>query len=86
MVENTISIIKENECTGCGACFNKCPVQAIRMQENREGFLFPQIDESACVHCGQCLNICPVHKIDYYNWENPECYAACASDEIRMES
>lgn len=78
MVENTISIIKENECTGCGACFNKCPVQAIRMQENKEGFLFPQIDESACVHCGQCLNICPVHKIDYYNWENPECYAACA--------
>ena len=86
MVENTISIIKGNECTGCGACFNKCPVQAIRMQENKEGFLFPQIDESACVHCGQCLNICPVHKIDYYNWENPECYAVCASDEIRMES
>lgn len=86
MIENTVLMIKENECTGCGACFNKCPVQAIQMSENSEGFLFPQIDESACIHCGQCLATCPVHKIEYQNFNEPECYAACANDDIRMDS
>ena len=86
MIKNTILMIKENECTGCGACFNKCPVQAIQMSENSEGFLFPQIDESACIHCGQCLAVCPAHKIEYQNFNEPECYAACANDDIRMDS
>lgn len=86
MIKNTILMIKENECTGCGACFNKCPVQAIQMSENSEGFLFPQINESACIHCGQCLAVCPAHKIEYQNFNEPECYAACANDDIRMDS
>lgn len=79
-------MIKENECTGCGACFNKCPVPAIQMVENSEGFLFPHINESTCIHCGQCLAVCPVHKVEYQNLNEPECYAACANDDIRMDS
>ena len=86
MKENTILQVKENECTGCGACFNKCPVQAIQMLENSEGFLFPHINESMCVHCGQCLAVCPVHKVEYQNLNEPECYAAYANDDIRMDS
>lgn len=86
MIENTVLMIKENECTGCGACFNKCPVPAIQMVENSEGFLFPHINESTCIHCGQCLAVCPVHKVEYQNLNEPECYAACANDDIRMDS
>lgn len=86
MIANTILQVKENECTGCGACFNKCPVQAIQMVENSEGFLFPHINESTCIHCGQCLAVCPVHKVEYQNLNEPECYAACANDDIRMDS
>ena len=26
-------------CTGCGACYSKCPAKAITMVENKEGFL-----------------------------------------------
>ena len=86
MIENTVLMIKENECTGCGACFNKCPVPAIQMVENSEGFLFPHINESTCIHCGQCLAVWPVHKVEYQNLNEPECYAACANDDIRMDS
>lgn len=86
MLENTILEIRENECTGCGACFNKCPANAIRMEENQEGFLFPRIDENTCIHCGLCLAACPLKKIDYNNSDNPECYAAYAPDNIRQDS
>ena len=30
------------ECTGCGACVSICPKQAITMQPDAEGFLYPE--------------------------------------------
>ena len=30
-------------CCGCGACADACPVQAIRMVPDREGFLYPEV-------------------------------------------
>lgn len=47
-------------CCGCTACANICPVNAIRMTADREGFLYPQIDEHKCISCSQCENVCPV--------------------------
>ncbi len=47
-------------CTGCTACAAACPLQCIRMEADREGFLYPVIDEAACVHCGLCEEACPV--------------------------
>ena len=41
---------KEN-CTGCGACFNVCPKEAVKMVQNDYGFYVPKIDKSKCVHC-----------------------------------
>ncbi len=56
---NTIDKLERKNCTGCGACFNKCPVKAISMKYNREGFLEPVIDKNKCVNCGLCKNVCP---------------------------
>ena len=47
-------------CTGCTACMNICPKNAISMQPDQEGFLYPKVDEKACVHCGKCTAVCPV--------------------------
>lgn len=47
------------DCSGCGACVNTCPVAAIEMQSNPEGFLMPTIDRNACVGCGKCNKVCP---------------------------
>ena len=47
-------------CTGCGACANICPHDAIVMKENEKGFLKPVIDVAKCKHCGLCEKICPV--------------------------
>ena len=46
-------------CTGCTACKNICPKQAISMVTDSEGFLYPIIDESKCVDCGLCNVVCP---------------------------
>lgn len=81
-----IEKVKRDMCTGCGACKNICPVDAISMQMNKEGFIYPVIDYSKCVNCGKCVNTCPVHEPKYKNKKNPECLAVWAKDEIRMKS
>lgn len=81
---NTIECVSKNACTGCGACYNKCPASAIKMEYDSEGFIFPVVS-SSCIDCGQCKAVCPVLKpIEPY--ETPESYAVWASDEIRLKS
>lgn len=53
---------QEQECCGCEACFNACPVNAIEMKENKNGELFPEINSDKCIHCEKCLKVCPLKK------------------------
>lgn len=48
------------DCSGCGACYNACRHDAIKMLADDEGFLYPAIDDDACVECGLCVKSCPV--------------------------
>lgn len=45
--------IKYENCKMCGACFNICPVNAIKKKEDRY-----VIDEEECIGCAQCINVC----------------------------
>lgn len=49
----------EKKCYGCRNCENICPVKAITMIENKEGFLMPHVDENKCIKCGLCEKKCP---------------------------
>lgn len=49
-------------CSGCTACKSSCPVKAINMVEDIQGFLYPQIDENKCIHCDLCKKVCPFIK------------------------
>lgn len=46
-------------CTGCGACASGCPKDAITMERDKEGFLYPVIHSDLCVRCGHCTAVCP---------------------------
>jgi len=50
----------ESTCCGCRACEQKCPKNAISMINNREGFLYPELNESLCIQCGMCERVCPI--------------------------
>lgn len=47
------------KCYGCSACADNCPLKAIDMKINEEGFLYPSIDNQKCINCSKCLEVCP---------------------------
>lgn len=49
----------KEECCGCSACHAICPLKAISMVEDEEGFEYPQIDEECCIRCNKCMQVCP---------------------------
>ena len=83
---NSIQKISHADCTGCGACYNVCPKNAIEMKLDDGGFWVPYLNEESCVDCGKCVKVCVVENKAYINNSNPDCYALKASDEIRKES
>lgn len=44
----------EQECSGCGACAEICPVDAVRMEDG-----IPLVDRDWCIGCGVCATVCP---------------------------
>lgn len=77
-----IDCLKKNECTGCYCCKNICPVNAITLVEDEEGFLYPKIDSKKCINCGLCYKSCPsINKINY-NKINDSYIAVSKKDSI----
>ncbi len=70
-----------DNCTGCGACKNVCPVNAIKMIPNNEGFLYPVVDENACINCTKCNKVCPIQK-ENIPTDDRKFYAVYSKNEI----
>lgn len=52
-VAPTYPLFKAEKCTGCMTCAEKCPVQAIDMEEPAK------LDTSLCARCVRCVAVCP---------------------------
>lgn len=80
-------ICKKEKCTGCFACYNICPKNAIKMEEDIYGYIYPQIDRQKCIECGACQKICPQCNEEIRFKEPLEAFAAYSNDEeIREKS
>lgn len=47
-----------DECIGCGACVDTCPVSALEIVDDK-----CKCDENACAECGACVDVCPVNAL-----------------------
>lgn len=81
-----IKVVQKKDCCGCASCYNSCPVNAIVMKLDSEGFQYPSVNEETCTSCGLCQLSCPTLDPQYHNNPQPDCYAVLASDELREKS
>ncbi len=82
----TANLDIEHRCTGCGACVQCCPKNALEMCCDEYGFLKPYINHKKCNNCGQCVRHCIILNPKYENNSSPSCFAVKARDEIRLIS
>lgn len=74
-----------DQCTGCGACVQRCPVQCISWVEGEFGFCYPQVDRTCCCECGLCVQVCPITK-PAPDIQNQGAFAAVHRDSKVLEA
>ena len=83
-----IQITDKSQCCGCTACSSICTHDAITMQPDALGFLYPVVDKNKCVDCGLCEKVCAFN--DHYdtslNLSQPDAYAARHKDMKEVET
>ena len=73
-------ICKQEKCTGCFACMNICPRDAVVCEINQYGKTVPAIRQDKCIECGMCVKVCPENHPPVKN-DPIDCYAAWSRDE-----
>lgn len=77
-------ICEKEKCTGCFACYNICPKEAIKMEEDSHGFIYPKIEKEKCVGCELCKKVCPYN--NPVELQSPKhCYAAALIDSKKLD-
>ena len=83
-----IQITDKSNCCGCTACESICPKDAISMQPDDLGFLYPVVDENRCIDCHLCEKVCAFHE-NYdksLNLEAPIAFGARHRDIREIET
>ena len=81
----TIDLADHQSCTGCGVCAYKCPKDAISLERDRAGFIYPRVDSTKCVQCGICNKYCHVNNLTK-NSRLSACFGWHSNPRIREES
>jgi ferredoxin len=64
-----IAKIDEKKCIGCGACVEKCPIEAISLVNGKA-----RDNENKCIGCGVCVHHCPENARTLVHTELREVY------------
>lgn len=66
-LEDGKAVIDKDKCTGCGACVNVCPEQAVTLERELGPVIKTKeliVDQEACVQCQVCEENCPMDAIN----------------------
>lgn len=61
--------VNDEDCIGCGICVEKCPMEAIKLEDN-----IANIDENRCIGCGVCVHHCPEEAMNLERSGNREVF------------
>ncbi len=77
-----IDIQNPADCCGCTACESICAHNAIKMEPDALGFLYPKVNNDLCVDCGLCQKVCKFQGeyIPDNSFEEPKVYGARHAD------
>ena len=59
------AIIRQDDCSGCGACLAHCRFEAVKMNGKPSGGAAFIIDPVSCEGCGVCVRFCPEQAINF---------------------
>lgn len=77
----------KKDCCGCTACASICSHNAITMQPDEMGFLYPSVDINKCVDCGLCDRVCQFNSNynRYENYNKPFAFSVRLKDENQLQ-
>ena len=58
-------LASKNECTGCLACVDVCPTDALKKYMAEDGHIYVALDYDKCVKCKKCEQICKSSREKY---------------------
>jgi electron transport complex protein RnfB len=58
VASNYYAQVDAHVCTECGACIDRCPMNAIEMQDSSA-----KVNRDRCIGCGVCIPTCPIDAI-----------------------
>ena len=86
IIMETVYDNKEH-CYGCNACMNVCPMKAITMEEDEEGFIHPMIEKEKCIDCLECIDVCPIFQEEKVEIFEQKIFGVKHKDEgVRLSS
>ena len=66
---NYISTVNESLCKGCGLCANRCPFEAVSIEDEKA-----TVNDKTCWGCGVCAVTCPTGAIKLHRLERSHIY------------
>ena len=79
-------VCKKDKCTGCFACYNICPKNAIEMIVDDYGYLYPKVNKEKCVNCKMCEKVCPSINMPIFRKPVKVFAMAAKNEEVRLQS